>query len=251
VADYRIGTSGYNYEHWKKRFYPDGLPKRCWFGYYARRFPTVELNYSFYREPSAETYDRWRDQAPPNFRYALKAHRYLTHRKRLNDYQDSLKRVITGARRLKPCLGPVLYQLPPNFKRTDQMVERLGAFLADLPGDIQHAVEFREKSWWENDATFELLKKHRVAFCAHDMGGVTMPYVATAGHAYVRFHGGGEKYRGDYPARALRDFAKKIDAMAAKQVWIYFNNDIDGHAIHNARTLARELGVALPEPGPD
>lgn len=244
-----IGTSGWNYGHWRGLFYPQKLAVKHWFEFYSRHFPTVEINNTFYREPAAETYDRWQRQAPEGFRYAVKAHRYLTHLKRLIDPEDSLERVIKGARRLKEHMGPVLYQLPPYFKRTEEHAARLEAFLELLPGDMQHCVEFRDNSWWEDEATSAQLRRHNVAFCCHDSGGKETPFVATAGFAYVRFHGG-SAHAGNYADSELRSYADRLERLAvqADTVYIYFNNDVGGHAITNAQTLARMLNVSPAVP---
>ena len=118
MARFRVGTSGWNYRHWTGDFYPPDLKQRDWFSYYARHFDTVEINASFYREPSPQTYDRWREAAPDGFHFAVKAHRFLTHLKRLIDPADPLERVVCGARRLGEHLGPILYQPPPMFLAT-------------------------------------------------------------------------------------------------------------------------------------
>jgi uncharacterized protein YecE (DUF72 family) len=245
MARYHIGTSGWNYKHWRERFYPKGLPQRRWLEFYSEHFDTVEINNSFYREPAEKTYEHWREQAPDGFCYAVKAHRFLTHRKRLHEPEDPLERVIKGARRLEDHLGPILYQLPPQFHRTDDNVARLDAFMELLPRDLLHVVEFRHKSWWETQDTLEQLRAHGVAFCTHDMGGAEMPLEATARFAYLRFHGPAGKYRGDYPDSLLRSWARRIEGLATDvdSVWVYFNNDIGGHAITNAQTLREMLGV--------
>jgi uncharacterized protein YecE (DUF72 family) len=248
-----IGTSGWNYKHWLGLFYPKEVRPAGWFGHYARHFSTVEINYSFYRDPSDHAYDAWHMSAPDGFRFAVKAHRYLTHRKRLNDPDEPLERVIKGARRLREHLGPILFQLPPYFRRTTENVARLEAFLEMLPGDLKHAVEFRHPSWW-GEETLTALRRHGVAFCWHDMSGAQVPLGTTAPFVYWRFHGGSKKYRGNYPLSSLETAADRIRELApdVEDVWVYFNNDIGGHAVANARTL-RELlqrhAGALPKAG--
>ncbi len=241
-----VGCSGWNYKHWRHRFYPADLKSPRWFDFYAQHFCTVEINNTFYREAPDKTYDRWRDQAPDGFRFAVKAHRYLTHMKRLTDFEEPLERIIKGARRLEDHLGPILYQMPPAFKRNDDTVARLDTFLAALPKDLMHAMEFRDKSWY-NGETVDQLRRHEVAYVAHDMGKDPIPLAATARFAYVRFHGsGGGKYHGSYPDEYLREYADRLRALAADEIWCYFNNDIGGHAITNARTLAEMLGADVP-----
>jgi uncharacterized protein YecE (DUF72 family) len=250
MARFWVGTSGWNYKHWIGLFYPPDLPPSRWFALYSAHFSTVEINYTHYQEPKDKTYDNWREGAPDGFRFAVKAHRFLTHRKRLLDPEDPLSRVIKGARRLEDHLGPILYQLPPKFPRTEERAERLEAFLDLLPGDLMHVIEFRDRSWWGND-TIRQLRRHGVAFCAHDMGGADVPLVASASFAYVRFHGGEQKYAGNYPDELLERWAGRLREIGGEveSVWAYFNNDIGGHAIHNAKTLARLLEAPGGHPG--
>jgi uncharacterized protein YecE (DUF72 family) len=233
-----IGTSGWNYKHWRKRFYPEDLPPSQWFDFYCEHFDTVEINNSFYREPAAKTYDHWREQAGDNFCYAVKAHRYLTHLKRLLDFEKPLDRVIKGARRLEDHLGPILYQLPPNFKRNETNVERLDEFCEALPRDLMHAIEFRDKSWYDDDSV-EQLRRHGVAYVGHDMLGAEVPLVATASFAYVRFHGASQKYHGNYQEETLKEYACRLRALDCEEVFCYFNNDGFAHAVRNAKTLGR------------
>lgn len=138
----RIGTSGWNYDHWKGRFYPQELPKRGWFSYYCEAFETVEINNTFYKQPSKVTFDKWRRQAPKGFIYAIKASRYLTHMRKLNEPKQPLKRFLDGARRLKHALDPTLYQLPPHWKKN---LQRLRTFAEALPTDLIHLLEFHER----------------------------------------------------------------------------------------------------------
>ncbi len=240
-----VGTSGWQYKHWRERFYPKDVPQKDWLTYYSRQFSTVEINNSFYVQPSDKSWDRWRDCAPEGFRYAVKAHRYLTHRKRLKDCEDSLERVITSARRLGSHLGPLLFQLPPYFRRTEEQASRLESFLNLLPTDLLCTFEFRDKSWLGDD-TMEELRRHVVALCSYDMPSVNCPLVATAGFAYMRFHGPGARYRGKYTDRMLEDWADRLIKLAKEvdEVYVYFNNDAFGHAVENAITLGRLLGVS-------
>jgi uncharacterized protein YecE (DUF72 family) len=247
LATYWIGTSGWNYKHWKGLFYPEDLPQKRWFDHYARHFRTVEINNSFYREPAAKTYDGWRNAAPEGFCFAVKAHRFLTHRKLLIDPEDPLERIVKGARRLEHHLGPILYQMPPNFRRSGDRPERLEAFLRILPPDLEHVMEFRDKSWWTEE-TLDQLRAHAVAFCWHDFGGADVPLAATVRFAYLRFHGGGQKYYGNYPYDALEEYARRIRELAREvdDIYIYFNNDIGGHAVTNAQTMAGLLHAPMP-----
>lgn len=246
VSRFWIGTSGWHYSHWRGAFYPEELAPREWLSYYTQRFPTVELNGSFYRQPRTSTWELWRKTAPEGFRFAVKASRFLTHIRRLANPQEPLERVLSGARLLGDRLGPVLYQLPPGFHRTPENVERLEAFLPLLPGDVRHAIEFRHRSWFV-DETAELLRRHGIAFCSFDMVGLECPLLATAPFAYVRFHGSEALYASNYTDEMLEGWAARLRDLAreADELYIYFNNDACGYAIANARTLAELLGAGV------
>src|SRR5688572_3233320 len=189
----RVGCSGWQYKHWRGDFYPEALASTRWFTHYAERFDTVEINNTFYRLPLDGTFAKWRHQAPPRFLYALKASRFLTHMKKLKAPEEPLVRLFERAALLGPHLGPVLYQLPPNFRLN---LSRLEAFLSALPQEYRHTVEFRDTSWYE-DRVFDLLQRYRVALCLHDMGGSATGRIAVGPFVYVRFHGT-QRYGGRY-----------------------------------------------------
>jgi uncharacterized protein YecE (DUF72 family) len=235
LAQIRIGCSGWVYAHWRGLFYPQKLAARNWFQFYADHFDTVEINNSFYRLPSPETFDTWRAQAPAGFCYAVKANRFLTQAKKLKDCEEPLERMMIPFRHLEPKLGPVLYQLPPRFRLN---LDRLERFLELLPTDVTNVFEFRDTSWLVEDV-YTLLDRHEASFCAHDMIGLETPRIATGRAAYVRFHGGQGKYWGRYPDGRLLEWAKWMieQARQGRTVWAYFNNDIDGHALRDAQTL--------------
>jgi uncharacterized protein YecE (DUF72 family) len=237
-----IGCSGWNYRHWRGLFYPEGLPQRRWFEFYAEHFDTVEINNSFYRLPKAETFGKWREAAPPDFCYAVKANRFLTQAKKLKDCAEPLARMMAPFRALGDRLGPILYQLPPRFRIN---LERLEEFLALLPKDVVNVFEFREPSW-HSEETFAMLDRHGASFCVHDMPGSASERRAVGPVAYVRFHGCGGKYWGRYPDEVLRDWTDWIVAQArgGRPVWCYFNNDIHGHAIDDARTFGAMVAQA-------
>jgi uncharacterized protein YecE (DUF72 family) len=238
---YYVGTSGFSYTHWRGAFYPEKLPQARWLEHYARQFPTVEINNSFYRLPSEKTFQSWSERTPAGFLFAVKASRFITHLRRLHDVQAPLETFLSHARNLNEKLGPVLYQLPPSMGRDEGLLE---AFLAILPRDLQHVIEFRRQDWYE-ERVYAAMRGSNVALCIHDMGQSKSPLVATADFTYVRFHGTTGRYTGNYSDEQLEDWATRIRQLASsnnpKIVYIYFNNDIAGHAVNNARALAQLL----------
>lgn len=239
----RIGCSGWNYHHWRGLFYPDTLPVKKWFGFYAEQFDTVEINNSFYRLPKAETFDKWREQAPPGFVYTVKANRYLTQAKKLKDCAEPVAQMMPPVRHLGETLGPILYQLPPNLRIN---LARLEEFLTLLPRDLTHVFEFRDPSWYVSQ-TLALLERYGASFCCHDMAGSASERWAVGPVAYVRFHDASGKYWGRYSDDTLPGWSDwmKTQAEAGRTVWAYFNNDVHAHAIHDALTLKSMMRRAL------
>ncbi len=236
----RIGTSGWSYPHWDGVLYPPGTPPRDRLGIYAREFDTVELNASFYRWPRDSSFRSWRWRLPAGFALSIKASRGLTHARRLYRPESWVERIAAGWHELGDRRGAVLVQLAATQARDDA---RLGYFLAQLPPWLRTAVELRHPSW-SRDGVFELLSRHRAAYCV--MSGAGLPCVlrATADFVYVRLHGPDPDhlYAGSYSERDLRWWADRLrewDA-AGHDVYAYFNNDGAGHAVRNARRL-REL----------
>jgi uncharacterized protein YecE (DUF72 family) len=244
LADGRccIGTSGWIYRHWRQVFYPPGLPQNRWFEHYARHFSTVEINYSFYRLPSEKAFDRWREQAPAGFIYAVKANRYLTHVKRLKDAAEPLERFLSRARRLGDRLGPILWQLPPRWRVN---LERLETFVRLLPKDLIHVFEFRDSSWFA-EPVFDLLTEHELSFCIMSMPGMDCPIRATSNVVYIRMHGSGLVYGGRYNHSELTEWAAHVRRFLAdgRDVYVYFNNDAFGFAVENALELRQMLEEA-------
>lgn len=236
----RIGTSGWVYRHWRQIFYPAGLPQAAWFGFYARHFSTVEINNSFYRLPSEAAVDRWRNGAPNGFVYAVKANRYITHVKRLHDCAEAVERFLDRMRLLGPHLGPILYQLPPNWKPAPA---RLAAFADLLPDDLVHVFEFRDPRWFD-DAIRKVLEQHKLAFCRHDHEGLSCPDWQTGRIAYLRYHGSKTTVDRGYSAHQLRQIASAVRDLSGprRPIHVYFNNDANGCAVSNARDLSRLLG---------
>ena len=232
----RIGTSGWHYKHWVGQFYPDKLPAKEMFAFYARHFDTVEINNSFYRLPLPKTFDSWRDNSPRNFLFAVKANRFITHMKKLKDPQSSSEKFFAGVERLETSLGPILFQLPPHWGLD---LQRLANFLDQLPKEHRYVFEFRDESWLVNDA-LDVLRKYNAAFCIHDLARMQTPLEITADFTYLRFHGPGEaKYCGSYSAASLRRWADRINDWKANgiDVYAYFNNDVGGHANSNGLQL--------------
>ena len=230
-----VGTSGYVYDHWRGRFYPEKLAKAKWLGFYSAHFSTVELNNSFYRLPSEEAFANWRDSSPADFTIAVKVSRFITHIKRLKNCEEAVEKFISRAKVLDYKLGPLLYQLPPNMHRNDGV---LATFLAALPQGMKHVFEFRHQSWLD-DRVFEILKNYDIGFCIFDMPSLSCSVLATSDFAYVRFHGSTGLYFSCYSDEELAEWAKKVTNLAKtlKEIYIYFNNDAETFAIYNARTI--------------
>ena len=246
----RVGCSGWQYRHWRGAFYPVGLRQAQWFQFYARQFDTVEINNSFYRLPEAETFARWREQAPPQFLYAVKASRFLTHMKKLKEPEDPLDRFFANARELGRQLGPVLYQLPPrwplNLERFEHFLDALDRQTnalreAGFKGRLRHAVEFREPSWYDQ-RVYARLQRHRVALCLHDMQGSASARSIVGPFVYVRFHGRA-KYEGRYDDAYLDEWGEWLAERVSNgmDVFAYFNNDVGGHAPRDAVRLRDRL----------
>jgi uncharacterized protein YecE (DUF72 family) len=233
MAELRIGTSGYQYDHWRGVFYPEGLPKSRWFAFYAERFDTVEINNTFYCLPDPGTFDAWRAAAPEGFLFALKYSRFGTHLKHLRDPQMHLPRFVERARRLGPHLGPVLVQLPPRWTPD---VARLAEFLEGIPPG-RWAVEVRDARWLREDV-YAVLRAHGVALVTHDLLP-DHPEMPTAGWMYLRFHGA-RRYGAELAGVAAR---VRAHLAAGRDVYAYFNNDLQGHAIGDALELRRRCAA--------
>jgi uncharacterized protein YecE (DUF72 family) len=239
----RIGCSGWQYRHWRGNFYPAELPQARWFGHYAMTFDTVEINNSFYRLPEETTFARWSEQAPKHFVYAVKASRFLTHMKKLKDPEEPLARFFERAQALGTHLGPILYQLPPQWSLN---LERFEHFLGALPHPYRHAVEFRDSSWYD-ERVYELLRKYKVALCLHDMQGSATERIIVGPFIYVRFHHGTRKYGGRYSDARLEEWAEWLAARAGEglEVFAYFNNDTGGHAPRDAVRLRQRIQLRI------
>jgi uncharacterized protein YecE (DUF72 family) len=241
----RIGCSGWNYDSWRHGvFYPERCPARLWLEYYARSFDTVEVNATFYRLPTVKAVQGWVDQTPDDFVLAVKMSRYVTHVKRLRELDASIKLFYA---RIEPLvragkLGPVLWQLPPTFRRDDA---RLTEALAQLPAG-RHAFEFRHSSWFVPEV-MELLRRHGAALVIGDRPEVHsfQTHELTADWTFVRFHSGSRGRRGNYSESELREWAGRIRSWPVREAFVYFNNDWEGFAPQNALRLKELLGGAL------
>lgn len=235
----RIGCSGWSYPHWRGRFYPEKMPAREHFDFYARHFDTVELNNSFYRQPPPERFVSWRGQAPPGFLFAVKGSRYVSHIRRLAVEQKSIDMVVEPALMLADKLGPILFQFQATFHLD---LPRLERFVKMLPAGLRFTLEFRHDSWLVPPVC-ELLQSRRIALCIPDHPKMPKSFEITSDFTYVRMHlpdrglGYGRKSLQPWAERMLEWCAAGVD------VFLYFNNDMEGHAIKDAETLKQLVAV--------
>jgi uncharacterized protein YecE (DUF72 family) len=234
----RVGTSGWHYKHWLGPVYPKGLAPSKMLAWYARNFSAVEINNSFYRLPPESAVETWRATVPDDFRFAVKGSRFITHMKKLKDPAPPLEKFFARADRLGPKLGPVVFQLPPNWPVD---VDRLADFLQALPRAHRYAFEFRHPSW-HTEGIYRLLSRYRSALCIYHLAGFTSPVETTTDFAYLRLHGPGGKYQGLYDTEALSMWADRIRSWSVKAAWVFFDNDDSGFAVQNARQLRDLLG---------
>jgi uncharacterized protein YecE (DUF72 family) len=240
-VSYRIGCSGWNYASWRNGvFYPERCAPRLWLRYYARHFDTVEVNATFYRLPTTKAVQGWVEQTPDDFVFAIKMSRYVTHVKRLRELPPSLELFYSRIEPLArtPKLGPVLWQLPPTFRRDD---ERLAAALAQLPRG-RHAFEFRHPSWFAPEV-MALLREHGVALVIGDRPEIHgfQTHELTADWTFVRFHAGSRGRRGNYSETELQEWADRLRGWPVQERYVYFNNDWEGFAPRNALKLLQLL----------
>ena len=243
ACELRIGTSGFHYKHWLGNFYPAKFPAAKMLSHYIQHFDAVELNNTFYRLPKLTALQSWRDNTPPDFCFAVKASRFITHNKKLKDPQNALDNllplVVEG---LGPKLGPILFQTPPFWQCN---LERLEQFLAALPRELRYAFELRHPSW-HTPEVYRVLQGYNAAFCVFEIAGFHAPILLTADWTYIRLHGPGGKYQGSYSDEVLGAWAARIREWqrSLHSVHIYFDNDQAGYAAANALTLKRMLGLS-------
>jgi uncharacterized protein YecE (DUF72 family) len=230
-----VGTSGWSYPHWKENFYPPGLKTSEWLTYYSKVFSTVEVNTTFYHTPLLSTVEKWNAQVGTDFFFSIKAHSYMTHRKKLHDCQDSLQFFYKSIQKLDSKMGPILFQLPPSFKLNK---ERLIEFIHLLSDDYKYTFEFRHSSWFI-DEIYELLSKNDIALCITDLNGKLSPEEITSSFTYIRLHGPQMAYTGSYGPAELKSWKTKINNWMAsnKSVYCYFDNDEKGYAVEDAKAL--------------
>lgn len=236
MAEVRIGCSGFLYNHWRGKFYPEDLPRIHWLEYYSKHFSTVELNVTFYRLPGREVFAKWYSSTPEDFLFSLKGSRFITHVKKLKDCSEPIEAFLSRASVLKEKLGIILWQLPPNFGLD---VERLKNFLNELkPYSLRNTFEFRNKTWI-NKKVFNLLEKENAALCMADYPEFVNKLPLTADFVYVRRHGKEGSYSTSYSIDFLKKDAKFIRTHLRKKkdVFIYFNNDANAYATKNAAEL--------------
>ena len=234
-----IGTSGWQYAHWRGRFYPAGVPQAAWLEFFAARFATVESNNAFYRLPESQTFAAWARRTPEDFVMAVKASRYLTHIRRLRDPEDPVDLFLERSTNLGAKLGPVLLQLPPTLQAD---LDALDGVLRLFPSSVRVAVEFRHRSWF-TDETRRLLARRHAALCVADRRGPISPTWRTVDWGYVRFHEGRASPRPCYGEQALATWAARIAETwsAEEDVFVYFNNDPAGCAIRDAIVFAEAV----------
>jgi uncharacterized protein YecE (DUF72 family) len=241
-----IGTSGWQYKDWRGRFYPSDVRTARWLDYFAAHFQTVEVNNAFYRLPEVDTFRRWRDALPDDFIMAVKASRYLTHVRRLRDPEEPVQRLLSRAGHLDVKLGPILLQLPPNFRADLPALERT---LRCFPTGTRVAFEPRHDSWFTSSLA-TLLHDHNAALCLSDQRGPKGPRWRTASWGYLRMHEGRAQPHPCYGRTALRSWAGRLADLweDSEDVFVYFNNDHGGCAVRDAHQFASAVRMAGRSP---
>ena len=233
---YRFGTSGWYYDEWAGIFYPEDLDKSNWLEYYSKRFDAVEVNASFYRLPFKNMIKGWDRRTEDDFMFVFKGSRLVTHRKRLKGVKDQLDRFYDRISMIKEKTGAILWQLPPGIKRDDDL---LSDFMEDLNVDYRNVIEFRDRSWFEDDV-FDLMRDQNVSYCIVDCPDLPTVMETTSDLSYLRFHGNDSWYSHDYSDQELGGWATKIKSLDSSDVFCFFNNDQGGYAPKNCKTL-REI----------
>jgi len=238
--EWHIGCSGFHYKHWKGSFYPEDLPQRRWFEFYAEHFKTLELNVTFYRFPQLSFLQNWYNVSPEEFRFSVKAPRAITHFKQFHNVVDMITSFYATIRDgLRDKLGPVLFQLPPRLKYDEARLQRI---LENLDPGFDNVLEFRHPSWWHETVYAELAKRG-VTFCGMSHPELPDAVIGNTPVVYYRFHGVPDLYRSFYSDESLNNVALQLKGDTNVQsAWLYFNNDAAVAAIPNAQTLIRLTG---------
>ncbi len=239
-VNWKIGCSGFHYKEWKGIFYPESIPQKDWFKFYAEKFTTLELNVTFYRFPVLTSLENWYNISPASFSFAVKVPRLITHYKKFSDCTrliDDFYNLVTKG--LKEKLGPVLFQLPPRFNYTK---ERLDKIVMGMYKEFKNVIEFRDSSWWK-PAVVNRLKKEKIIFCGIDYPGLPNDPVITNKIAYYRFHGNPRLYYSAYKRNDLKRVADLISARKnVTESFIFFNNTATTAAIKNAEWIRKHVG---------
>ena len=241
-----VGCSGWFYWHWRNLFYPEEIPTHRWFRHYTENFDTVELNAPFYRWPEKATVRRWVRDASPGFKYTVKVNGLITHERRFVGTAKLVQEFYQIADTLGELMGCFLFQLPPSYRYHPA---RLATILRQLNTNYKNVVEFRHKTWWRENV-YRAFRDAGVCFCS--VSGPRLPeeLVQTTPWVYLRFHGRTKWYRYNYSEEELAEWVSKVQAISPEEVWAYFNNDREAHAIHNAKTLRGMLQGAEARPEP-
>lgn len=246
---YFIGTSGWQYYHWRGEFYPQRLPSKQWLEFYSQHFLTVEINTSFYHLTRPTSFQKWHKLTPKGFVFAVKLYRFITHLKRLKTDKQTrsvLKDYLINVSFLKNKLGPILIQLPPNLKKDEKLLKNFLNVLREVKSQILSkkkllfAIEFRHFSWLESKV-YEILEKFEIGFCISDSPRWQTDFLATTDWAYLRFHGKPRLFASLYSLKELQQWAQKIKKLKIKKIFIYFNNDYKGYAVKNAKEMLKLL----------
>ncbi|QHS57983.1 DUF72 domain-containing protein [Mucilaginibacter sp. 14171R-50] len=247
MMDWHIGCSGFHYKHWRGTFYPQKLAMTKWFDFYCQHFSTLELNVTFYRFPQLSFLQNWYHKSPADFRFAVKAPRAITHYKKFNDTVDLLSSFYnTISDGLQDKLGPVLFQIPPNYNYTDEKLEKI---LNALNPAFNNVLEPRHISWWRDDI-YKKLADHNITFCGMSHPLLPDDVVQNTPVIYHRFHGVPDLYRSRYSKAYLQKVVDKIKPNnSVKEAWFYFNNDVETHAIYNAKEMMEIVGLPTPPTG--
>ncbi|MGC8771750.1 MAG: DUF72 domain-containing protein [Brevinematia bacterium] len=234
-----IGTSGYNYNHWKGIFYPEDMKSNKFFSHYQKFFSTVEINYTFYHFPRESTIKKWYEITPDDFLYSIKVPRLITHLKKLCNIFEELKGFVDVTSNLNKKLGILLFQMPPSFKYSIENIERILA-AAEITKNINIAIEFRHKSWFENDLL--ILTEANISVVTVSAPSLPFKIYEKSKDLYIRLHGKTHWYGYNYTEEDLREIANSVQNKdPGKTAWIYFNNDFGGFAVLNALRLKEIL----------